>query len=222
MKIELPAVPPAHIREQWEGQFSVFSYISFVIGVPAPMFIITTLKENGLANAALNAWGMPGGSGKEPKFILQVHNYTDSRRLIERNGEFVVNYPSIALSKQMRATVNRYDADTDELLASGLHAAPSAIVKPPRVAECFACLECRVDWIKDIESDIKVSTLVQASVVHAAIDESALGAGLIDSHRKRRFAFHVQEIVDPVNSAAENGVFAELDLDRAVDLSGLW
>lgn len=222
MKIELPEKPPEHIKEQWEGQFSLFSYIGFVVGVPAPMFIVTTLKENGLPNAALSAWGMMAGSGLEPKFILQVHNYTDSRRLIERNGEFVVNFPSITLTKQMRATVNRYDTDTDEVQASGLRAEPSKIVKAPRIAECFACLECRVDWLKDIEAGVKVSTLVQASIVHAAIDKSALGGGLIDSHRKRRFAFNVQEIVDPVNSATESGVFAELDLDHAVDLSGLW
>ena len=48
MRIELPAVPPESIKEQWPGQFSVFSYYAFVIDVPAPVFIITTLKENGL------------------------------------------------------------------------------------------------------------------------------------------------------------------------------
>jgi flavin reductase (DIM6/NTAB) family NADH-FMN oxidoreductase RutF len=222
MKIELPVVPPAHIQEQWEGQFSVFSYYAFVIDVPSPVFIVTTLKENGLANAALSAWGMMAGSGKEPKFLLQVHNYTESRRLIEQNGEFVINFPSIGLYRQMRNTVNRYDGQTDEILASGLTPEPSAAVKAPRVAECFACLECRVDWLRDIETDVKVSTLVQASVVHAAIDGSVACDSARESHRLRQWAYDIQEPINPANGVGDGGLFASLDLENPISLSELW
>lgn len=222
MKIELPVSTPAHIREQWEGQFSVFSYYSFVIDVPMPVFIITTLKENGLANAALSAWGMMAGSGREPKFILQVHNYTESRRLIERNGEFVINFPSMKLKQEMRNTVKRYDDATDEILASGLRHEPSHIVKAPRIAECFASLECRVDWMRDIETETKVGTLIQGSVVHAAIDDSVAVDDIRRSHALRQWAFDVQESINPANGAFGDGLFASLDLENAVDLSKLW
>jgi flavin reductase (DIM6/NTAB) family NADH-FMN oxidoreductase RutF len=222
MKIELPPVPPAHLKEQWEGQFSLFSYYTFTIDVPAPLFIVTTLKENGLANAALSAWGMPAGSGREPKFILTVHDYTDTRRLIERNGEFVVNYPSLSLKKEMRATVNRFDGETDEILASGLHHEISVAVKPPRVAECFAHLECRVDWMRGVEAGEKVSTLVMASVVHAALDDSVARDSLKESHNLRQWAFHISESVNPVNGAAETGVFAPLYMEHSVGVADFW
>lgn len=222
MKIELPVIPPAQLKEQWGGQFSVFSYYAFVIDVPSPVFIITTLKQNGLANAALSAWGMPGGSGKEPKFFLQVHNYTESRALIERNGEFVVNYPSILLYRKMRNTVNRFDHETDEILASGLNHEPSVFVKPPRVAECFACLECRVDWLKDIETEAKVSTLVQASVVHAAIDSAVAADSTRETHRRRQWVFDIQETVNPATGAGDGGLFATLDMGNTISLTELW
>lgn len=219
MKVELPVMPPARLKEQWEGQFSVFSYYAFTIDVPAPVFIITTLKENGFANAALSAWGMMAGSGGEPKFLLTVHNYTESRRLIEQTGEFVINYLPLARKQEMLNTVKRFDADTDEILASGLHPEPSKRVKPPRVAEGFACLECRADWMRDVEAETKVSTLVQASIVHAAIDESVARDGLKESHRLRQWAFDIQESVNPLTGAGETGVFAPLDLERAADLT---
>jgi flavin reductase (DIM6/NTAB) family NADH-FMN oxidoreductase RutF len=215
-------MPPPHLKEQWDGQFSVFSYYTFVIDVPAPLFIVTTLKENGLANAALSAWGMMAGSGKEPKFLLQVHNYTESRRLIGQNGEFVINYPSIALYRQMRNTVNRYDDQTDEILASGLSHEPSAAVKPPRIAECFACLECRVDWMRDIETEAKVSTLVQAAVVHAAIDGETARDSQKESLGLRRFSFHASETINPITGAGDGGLFAALDLENSINLKEQW
>jgi flavin reductase (DIM6/NTAB) family NADH-FMN oxidoreductase RutF len=222
MKIELPLTPPEHVKEQWPGQFSVFSYYSFVVDVPSPVFIITTLKESGLANAALSAWGMMAGSGKEPKFLLQVHNYTESRRLIESTGEFVVNFPSLKLKREMRNTVKPYDGNTDEILASGLTHEPSSVVKPPRVAECFASLECRVEWVRDVETHDKVSTLVQAAIVHASIDEDVLHDSLVETHARRQWVYDIQESINPQTGAAQTGVFASLDLANAVDLNELW
>ncbi len=219
MKLELPVTPPPHLKEQWPGQFSLFSYYTFSIDVPMPVFIVTTLKENGLANAALSSWGMMAGSGKEPKFLLQVHNYTESRRLIEQNGEFVINYPSLPLYLQALETVKRFDGQTDEILASGLTHERSTVVKAPRVAECFACLECRVDWIRGMESGEETSTLVQASIVHAAIDDAVCRDGLPDSLRLRQWAIHVSESVNPVNGAADTGLFVPLDVQNAKKLS---
>ena len=217
MKLELPVLPPEHIKEYWEGQFSVFSWYNFVINVPSPVFIITTLKENGLANAALSAWGMMAGSGCEPKFILQVHNYTESRKLIEKNGEFVINYPSLQLQEQFKRTVQKFDDSADEILASGLTHEPSVVVAAPRVAECFACLECKVDWIRDIETQVKTTTLVQASIVHASIDEAVLDDDLVRTHKLRSWVFHIQESINPKSGIAnQSGVFTNLDFDNSI------
>lgn len=157
MKKELPLMPPKGIEEAWQGQFSVFSWYNFVLNVPSAVFIVTTLKENGLANAQLNAWGMMVGSGKEPKFLLQVMNNSDTYRLIKRNREFTINYPSLRLREKFMKTITHFENEIDEILASGLTHEEPGVVRSPRVKECFAHLECKLDWIKDVESEEKVN-----------------------------------------------------------------
>lgn len=69
----------------------MFSWYNFVLNIPTAVFIVSTQKENGLPNAQLNAWGMLLGSGREPKFMLQLMNNSDTFRLIRANQEFSGN-----------------------------------------------------------------------------------------------------------------------------------
>ncbi len=218
MKYELPVIPPEGTKNLWEGQFTVFSWYHFVINIPAPVFMVTTLKENGLANAQLSAWGMMGGSGKEPKFILQVHNHTETRQLIEKTKEFVINYPGVALKDKFMKTINRFDVSTDEIIASGLQHEPSVIVKTPGVKECFANLECTLDWIRDVESENKISSLVQGSIVHAVISEEVLVDDIRISNEKRAWVYDIQEMLNPKTGNQQTGLLTSLDLKSAMDI----
>lgn len=165
MKKKLPLMPPKGIKETWEGQFSVFSWYNFVLNVPSAVFIVTTLKENGHANAQLNAWGMMIGSGKEQKFLL--------------------------------------------------HEEPG-IVRVPRVKECFAHLECKLDWIKNVESEEKVNALIQGSIVSAAIDEAVLSNDMKESYAKRGFVFLLPEVINPVTGISLDSALASLDIENSV------
>ena len=219
MKIELPVIPPESIKEAWPGQFSIFSWYAFVINVPMPMFIVTTLKENGLANAQLNAWGMVIGSGKEPKFIFEVLNNSDTLRILKTNGEFVISYPSLSLKEKFMKTISHFGDLDDEIIASGFTPESSRIVKVPRVKECFAHFECKVDWIRDVESNEKVNTLIQGSILHAAIDDSVLSDDMRTSFDKRGFAFDVQEMINPSTGLSlGTGITLPLDIKKAIDL----
>ena len=144
------------------------------MNVPTPVFLVTTRKENGLSNVQLNAWGMLIGSGTEPKFILQVMNNSDTLRLIERNKEFVINLPSYSLKERLLKAAEHFDAETDEIAAAGFTAENAGLIKAPRIRECFAHYECVLDWVKPVEEKVRVNTLVQGSVVRAAIDEEYL------------------------------------------------
>lgn len=218
MKMELPVKVPEWIKESWEGQFEVFPWYYFAIDLPTPIFIITTLKDNGLANAQLSTWGMIAGSGNEPKFILMVHNYTETRKLIEKTGEFVINFPDIDLKRKFRNTVGRFDDDTDEILASGLQHEESIKIRTPRVKECFAHFECKLDWIQDIEKETKSTSLVQGSIVHAAIDESVLSDDLKTSCGKRGWVFNVHEMVNPKTGNHESGFLTTLDIKSGTNM----
>ena len=219
MKFELPIMPGENIKEAWPGQFSIFSWYAFVVNVPMPMFIVTTLKENGLANAQLSAWGMMIGSGKEPKFIFEVLNNSDTLRLIKTNEEFVVSYPSLNLKEEFMKTILHFGDNEDEILCSGLTHEPSLTVKVPRVKECFAHFECKLDWIRDVESETKVNTLIQGSILHAAIDDSVLSDDIHSSFEKRSFAFDVQEMINPqTGTSLGTGITLPLDISRAINL----
>lgn len=161
---------------------------------------------------------MVAGSGNEPKFILQVHNYTETRKLIENTKEFVINYPSITLKDKFIRSINRYDDNTDEIIASGLQIESSQIVKAPRVKECFAHLECKLDWMRDIESETKFSTLVQGSIVHAAISEDALSDDIREANKKRGWVYDIQEALNPKTGNHNNGIFASLDIASSIDI----
>lgn len=218
MKIELPLIPPKDVKEAWEGQYSVFSWYNFVINVPSTIFIVTTLKENGRANAQLNAWGMMIGSGKEPKFLLQVLNNSDTYRLIKKNKEFVISYPSFSLHEKFMKTITHYEGEVDELIASGLNHEDSKIVQVPRVKECFASLECKLDWVQDVESEVKLNALIQGSIVNAAIDEAVLSDDMQESYIKRGFVCLLPEVINPITKVSlGNSGLASLDIEDCVE-----
>ena len=218
MKIELPLMPPKDVKEAWEGQFSVFSWYNFVINAPSAVFIVTTRKENGRANAQLNAWGMMIGSGKEPKFLLQVMLNSDTHRLIKKNKEFVINYPSLRLREKFLKTITHFENEIDELIASGLTHEEPKVVQVPRVKECFASLECKLDWVQAVESEEKVTALIQGSIVNAAIDEAVLADDMKESYIKRNFACLLPEVINPVTaiSLGYSGLVS-LDMESCVE-----
>ncbi len=114
---------------------------------PRPIALTTTVDDEGRINAApfsfFNVLGdsppivgiCPGNrpSG-EPK---------DTVRNIRLNHEFVVNLVDEAIAQKMNACAASLPYGEDELAHAGLTAAPCNVVKPPRIAEAPASLECR-------------------------------------------------------------------------------
>lgn len=212
MKAELPIIPQ-DVREEWPGQFTVFSWLSFAINLPSPIFVVTTLKENGRTNAALNAWGMFAGTGREPKFMMTVDNSSDTCRLLKSGGEFVVNLASADLRGQLFRTIEHYPDDVDELSASGLTPEPSRVVKPPRVKEAWGHFECVVEWTHDVEEQEKRSTLIMGRVVAAAMDEECMQGSPREAFQRRQLPYYVAEFYDHAARAVTvDGWTATLDL----------
>ena len=216
MKIDFPVIPPPDVEQGWEGQFQVFSWYNFVLNIPTAVFIVTTKKENGLPNAQLNAWGMLIGSGTEPKFVLQLMNHSDTLRLIRANKEFVVNFPSADLQEQFIKTTVHYQDEVDEISASGLTPEPCRVVSAPRVRECYAHYECVLDWLKEVETETPVNTLVVGSVVHAAVDEEYLLPELKASFTRRAIPYHFAEFYNHQDRKCARGGesgFCQLDVE---------
>jgi len=117
--------------------------------IPRPIAWVTTISADGKVNAApfsfFNVLGAnppivgfcPGDRDNgEPK---------DTARNIRLNHEFVVNLVDENVAQAMNQTAASVPYGTDELQIAGLHPQPSSVVRPPRIAEAPASLEC-TEW----------------------------------------------------------------------------
>lgn len=116
---------------------------------PRPIALITTMDERGQLNAApFSAYNY---LCTDPPIIgVGVTNRPgqhfvpkDTARNIRRTGEFVVNVVTEDISEKMNICATDFPPDMSEVDLAGFTTAPSQIVKPPRLAEAHAALECR-------------------------------------------------------------------------------
>jgi len=160
------------------------------IVAPRPIGWISTVDPNGRPNLApysfFNAFceapPIVGFSSGGPK---------DSQRNAEATGEFVVNLVTRKHAIAMNVTSASYAHGVNEFEAAGLTAAPSRLVKPPRVADTPAALECKlllVLPIKDLEGRLTGNTLLFGQVVGIHIDKALLKDGLFDMAAARTIA----------------------------------
>jgi len=116
---------------------------------PRPIALITSMNENGQLNAApFSAYnylcthppiigiGVANRSGEA--FVPK-----DTARNIRRTGEFVVNVVTEDIAERMSLCATDFPPEMNEVDLAGFTTAPSSVVKPPRLAEAHAALECR-------------------------------------------------------------------------------
>jgi len=107
----------------------------------------------------------------------------DTLRNIEATREFVINVVDDALAEQMNLSSGDYPPEVDEFALTGLVAAPSAKVKPPRVADAPINMECRL--VRIIPIGNAPASLVVGEVVHFHVRDGLYdtATGRIDLHR---------------------------------------
>lgn len=116
--------------------------------VPRPIGWISTRSRDGRVNLA--PFSQFNALDYDPPYVIIAANgrtreggRKDTILNIEETGEFVFNIVPYALRDAMNTTALIGDGNVDEMAAAGLHAAPSVLVKPPRVAESPIHFECR-------------------------------------------------------------------------------
>ena len=116
---------------------------------PRPIALITSMDENGQLNAApFSAYNY---LCTDPPIVgVGVTNRPgqpavpkDTARNIRRTGEFVVNVVTEDIAEKMNICATDFPAELNEVELAGFTTAPSRRVKPPRLAEAHAALECR-------------------------------------------------------------------------------
>ena len=140
--------------------------------LPRPIALVTTQDDQGRINAApfsffnimastpaIVVLGIDSKSPGVPK---------DTVRNMQLTKEFVINMVSEDIVEKMSLCSTPLPAGEDELKFSGLTAAPSIQVKPPRIAESPINMECRIVEILDIGHD---RNIVIGNIVHYHIDD---------------------------------------------------
>src|SRR5258706_7406250 len=153
------------------------------IVAPRPIGWITTMSASGAINLAPYSY-FNGVLSRPPVVMFSSEGRKDSLEFVEETREFVCNLATWDLRHQMNQTSAPYPRGTNELTAAGLTAAPSRLVKPPRVAEAPAALECK--WVqtvqlKDVDGTPFDGWMVIGRVVGVHIDERFIKNGLLDT-----------------------------------------
>jgi flavin reductase (DIM6/NTAB) family NADH-FMN oxidoreductase RutF len=137
MNFDLENIPASHIYKLLVG-----------LVAPRPIALITSLNEHGHLNAApFSAYNY---LCTDPPIIgIGVTNRPgehfvpkDTARNIRRTGEFVVNVVTEDIAEKMNICATDFPPEMNEAELAGFTTAPSALVKPPRLAEAHAALEC--------------------------------------------------------------------------------
>ena len=155
----------------------VYKLMSGLI-VPRPIGFASTLSAEGVLNLAPFSFFIAitpspphiaisvGARAGEPK---------DTLANIQHTGELVVNTVSTQIVEQMNQTSGDWPPQTSEFAVSGLTAVPSDIVRPARVAEAPASMECVVRQILPVGGPPYGAHLVIAEVLRFHVRDDLVG-----------------------------------------------
>jgi flavin reductase (DIM6/NTAB) family NADH-FMN oxidoreductase RutF len=124
--------------------------------VPRPVALVSTMDKQGVANLA--PFSFFCGVGSNPPTVLFCPSLRpgatagtvepkDTLRNVEETGEFVINVVSDVISAATNASSAEVPPEVDEFVLSGLTPVASVVVRPPRVAESPAQMECKLHQI---------------------------------------------------------------------------
>ncbi|MGD0157661.1 MAG: flavin reductase family protein [Terracidiphilus sp.] len=153
--------------------------------VPRPIAFVSSIDAAGIRNLAPFSYFTACGSNPPVVcFSTSVrsgpHPYKDTLLNIKATGEFVVNIVSEEFAAQMNACSADVPPDVDEFELSGLTPVASDLVRPPRVAESKAQMECRLFQIVPVSDRPGGGILVLGEVLRFHIQESLLDGYKID------------------------------------------
>ena len=160
--------------------------IKALIG-PRPIGWISAINAEGDVN--LSPYSFFNAVGENPTIVAFSSNgYKDAVAFIDETKEFVCNLATYDTREAMNLTSAPLPRGQSEFAHSGLTAAPSRLVKAPRVAEAPAALECQ--WLRTIQlADRDGRTmeqyLVLGQVIGVHIDDRFVVDGHVDTAAMR-------------------------------------
>lgn len=115
---------------------------------PRPIAFVSSISVDGIGNLAPFSFFAMGGQNPQSVAFCPVADQLgqpkDTLRNIREAGEFVINLVSRAMAEGVNQASAPYPPDVDEFDMTAFTRVPSELVRPPRVAEAPAALECKL------------------------------------------------------------------------------
>lgn len=156
--------------------------------VPRPIAFVSSEDSAGVRNLAPFSY-FTACSSNPPMvcFCTTIRSgprpHKDTLENIRATGEFVVNIVSEEFAEQMNASSADVPPEVDEFVLSGLTPIASDLVKPPRVAESKAQMECRLHQIVVISDQPGGGILILGEVLRFHVLESLVDGYKIDADK---------------------------------------
>jgi flavin reductase (DIM6/NTAB) family NADH-FMN oxidoreductase RutF len=160
------------------------------LAVPRPIGWVSTVSKGGVCNLA--PYSFFNAIGERPHYVMfSSAGPKDSLLNVEETGEFVCSLATWDLRFNMNMTAAQVPRGIDEFPLGDLTAAPSRLVKPPRVKESPAAFECR-HWktieLPPLEGGKATYWVVLGQVVGIYIDDRFISDGIVDTAAMRPIA----------------------------------
>lgn len=199
MKLELNKQPDG-FQEMWPGSSESFPWHELLAAIPSPIFLVTTYKSNGKANACLQSWSTFFGDASEFLCLMgSVNTAGHLYKTLTQTKQCVLNFPDAEIYDKCTATIKNNAYDDDEINSSGLTIEEARTVGAPRVKECFLNLECEYLWEHKSFKESKNVT-VALRVKHVAVNPEHL-----DENKKGRYGlsgyiYNIHQPYSPVTN----------------------
>ena len=159
--------------DDWQGR--AFYFLMNALVIPRPIGWISTISAAGVRNLA--PYSHFNLMGSNPFYLAFASSgVKDSLTNLREVPEFVANIVSMSLLERMNFTACDFPSEEEEFGWAGLTPVASAEVRPPRVGEAKAHLECQVAQIVTDGN----TNIVLARIVHAHVDPSVWRNGRVD------------------------------------------
>lgn len=156
--------------------------------VPRPIALVSTVDAAGVGNLApFSFFALGGGTPSTLAFCVTGGPggaEKDTLRNLRETGECVVHLVSYAIAERVNQASASYPPEVDEAITVGFTRVPSRRVRPSRIAESPAALECRVREIVPVGQAPGRTAWVIGEIVALHVSPSCLGPdGLPDVGR---------------------------------------
>lgn len=171
--------------------------------IPRPIGWVSSLSKAGGVNLAPYSF-FNAIANDPPMVMFSSEGEKDSILNVRETGEFCCNIVTMDLMTQMNQTSAPLPRDVSEFAYAGLTPVPCNLIRPPRVKEAKAALECKVTDIirlKDHEGKLCNNHMAIGQVVGVHIADDVIIGGMVDPELMRvvaRLGYKQYSVTDNV------------------------